>query len=57
MEKDPVCGMEVKVFSKAESYNYKGKIYYFCTTMCKKQFEKDPEKYISEDDTDEHTKH
>jgi len=25
MERDPVCGMEVKDFSKAESYNYKGK--------------------------------
>ncbi len=57
MERDPVCGMEIKDFSKAESYNYKGKIYYFCTALCKIQFEQDPEKYISEDDTDEHTKH
>ena len=57
MERDPVCGMEVSDTSNAESYEYKGKIYYFCTTLCKIQFEQDPEKYISEDNTDEHTKH
>jgi len=57
MEKDPVCGMEVKDTSNAEFYEYKGKIYYFCTTLCKIQFEQDPDKYISKDNTDEHIHH
>ncbi len=57
MEKDPVCGMEVADTSNAESYEYKGKTYYFCTTLCKIQFEHDPEKYIIKDNEDDHTKH
>ena len=54
MEKDPVCGMEVADTSDTEQYKYKGKTYYFCTALCKIQFEHDPEKYIIEYD---HTKH
>jgi YHS domain-containing protein len=57
MEKDPVCGMEVADTSDTEQYKYKGKTYYFCTALCKIQFEHDPEKYIIEDDKDDHTKH
>lgn len=25
---------------------YKGKIYYFCSGICKKEFERDPEHYL-----------
>lgn len=56
MEKDPVCGMEVTDASNDETYEYKGKIYYFCTTLCKIQFENDPEKYVKDDkDKEDHT--
>ncbi|BAB66798.1 putative copper-binding protein CopT [Sulfurisphaera tokodaii str. 7] len=44
---DPVCGMEVNESSPYKTM-YKGKIYYFCSSMCKKAFEKDPEKYLRE---------
>jgi len=54
---DPVCGMEVTDTSNAESYEYKGKTYYFCTTLCKIQFEHNPKKYINKDNRDDHTKH
>lgn len=54
---DPVCGMEIKDISKAEKMEYKGKTYYFCTTLCKIQFEHDPEKYIKKDDGNEHHNH
>lgn len=57
MEKDPVCGMDIKDFSKAESHNYKGKIYYFCTTLCRIQFEQDPEKYLNKVQKDDHKNH
>ncbi len=54
---DPVCGMEIKDISNAEKLDYKGKPYYFCSNLCKIQFEQDPEKYIKKDDEDEHTHH
>ena len=54
---DPVCGMEIKDISNAEKLDYKDKSYYFCSDLCKIQFEQDPEKYIKKDDADEHTHH
>jgi YHS domain-containing protein len=47
MEIDPVCGMEVSPESAAATYEYKGKMYFFCAPGCKAAFEKDPEKYLS----------
>lgn len=46
MEKDPVCGMMVEPATAAASYEYEGKMYYFCAVGCKVAFEKDPEKYL-----------
>lgn len=54
---DPVCGMEIKEIFKAEKLEYKGKTYYFCSTLCKIQFEKEPEKYIKKDDGNENHHH
>lgn len=56
MTQDPVCGMEIKDISKAEKTDYKGKTYYFCSTLCKIQFEQDPAKYVEKED-DEHMGH
>jgi len=39
----PVCGIEVK--EKKSGYEYKGKIYFFCSDSCKAKFKKSPEKY------------
>jgi Cu+-exporting ATPase len=46
MEKDPVCGMEVDTKTAVAKSEYKGKTYYFCAPGCKKDFDKDPEKYL-----------
>ncbi|WP_191118761.1 YHS domain-containing protein [Infirmifilum uzonense] len=45
-EIDIVCGMQVN--SKKAKYKtiYKGKIYYFCSSACKRAFASNPEYYI-----------
>lgn len=57
MVHDPVCGMEIKDISKAEKLDYNGKTYYFCSRLCKVQFEQEPEKYVKKNDEDEHKHH
>lgn len=47
--KDLVCNMEVGDTKKAPSEEYKGKVYYFCSEHCKKEFKKDPASYISKE--------
>jgi Cu+-exporting ATPase len=42
---DPVCGMEVTPETAAESAEYEGQIFYFCSSSCCEQFENNPEKY------------
>jgi YHS domain-containing protein len=46
MEKDPVCGMTVDPKTAAGKSEYQGKTFYFCSLGCKKEFDKDPEKYL-----------
>jgi YHS domain-containing protein len=46
MAKDPVCGMNVDENKAAGTAVHNGKTYYFCSTGCKAQFEKQPEKYV-----------
>ena len=45
---DPVCGMEVEPAQAAGQSEYKGQTYYFCAPGCKRQFDKDPERYVSQ---------
>ena len=56
MEREIVCGMEIKDTLTAPSIEYKSKTYYFCTNLCKIQFEQNPEKYLERDESkpDEH---
>ncbi len=49
MAKDPVCGMEVSVEDAAGETVYKGNTYYFCAPACKKDFDKEPERYVVND--------
>ena len=44
--KDPVCGMDVTPETAEATFEYKGKTYYFCSPGCKRDFEKDPERYL-----------
>ncbi len=46
MARDPVCGMQVDEKKSAGSSQYKGQTYHFCSTSCKGQFEKDPDKFL-----------
>ncbi len=49
MVKDLVCGMMVNTTSPPARSTYKGKEYFFCSTLCKIEFDKDPEKYIQQE--------
>ena len=44
---DLVCGMEIDPKTAAGKSEYQGQTYYFCSTGCKKDFDKDPQKYIT----------
>lgn len=57
METDPVCGMQVDPKTAAGQSEYDGKTYYFCSDHCKKQFDKDPKRYVSKDDEHAHHAH
>ena len=44
--KDLVCGMTLDKDQAAATAEYQGHAYYFCTSGCKAEFEKDPKKYV-----------
>jgi YHS domain-containing protein len=48
MEIDPVCEMMVDPKTAAGKSDYLGKTYYFCSPGCKKDFDKEPQKYVKE---------
>ena len=43
---DPVCGMDVDVATAKHTSEYRGSQYYFCSLMCRKAFEDEPERYL-----------
>ncbi|MDP8969143.1 MAG: YHS domain-containing protein [Actinomycetota bacterium] len=43
---DPVCGMTIEEDDAADSSEYQGHDYYFCSTTCKERFDGDPEAYL-----------
>jgi len=45
MALDVVCGMQVDEKTAKWKSAYKGRTYYFCAPACKKEFDKNPEKY------------
>jgi P-type Cu+ transporter len=46
--KDPVCKMNVEPGSGKEKTEYKGETYHFCSNDCKKEFDKQPDRYTKE---------
>lgn len=44
-EKDVVCGMEVDPKTASASMQHEGRTYYFCSSSCKANFGKEPQKY------------
>jgi Cu+-exporting ATPase len=45
---DPVCGMTIEEKDAVGTSTYKGTTYYFCSEVCKENFDKDPEAFIGE---------
>jgi len=45
---DPVCKMQVDESKSKITSEYKGKKYYFCAPGCKRAFDQNPEKYLTE---------
>lgn len=52
--KDPVCGMEVTYENAQARSEHNGHTYYFCSLGCKEQFDRNPEQYITQDETVHH---
>lgn len=50
MAKDPVCGMDVDEKKVTQRSVYNGKIYYFCSATCKKEFDKEPQKFTKKEE-------
>jgi YHS domain-containing protein len=44
--KDPVCGMVIDSEAAAGSSTYEEQVYYFCSTECKREFDRNPKKYV-----------
>jgi YHS domain-containing protein len=49
---DPVCGMEVNESRAEYETTYKVRKFYFCSAVCKEEFDRDPDAYMYAD-TDE----
>ena len=47
MVTDPVCGMQVDPNRATAKFVYQGQAYYFCSTLCKQMFDREPEKYLN----------
>jgi YHS domain-containing protein len=57
MEKDPVCGMDVDPNTAAGKSEYNGQTYYFCSPGCKRDFDKEPDKYVGNTQTQQGRHH
>lgn len=52
MEKDPVCGNEIKQPENILIVVYENRSYTFCSEMCKIKFLMYPDKYIDKNNAD-----
>jgi len=43
---DPVCKMEIDPKTAAGKSDFNGQTYYFCSMGCKREFDKDPGRFI-----------
>jgi YHS domain-containing protein len=46
MVRDPVCNMEIDEKKAVGASEHEGVTYYFCSPVCKDEFDKDPGKYV-----------
>jgi YHS domain-containing protein len=52
--KDPVCGMELTYETAQARSEYNGQTYYFDSLECKETFDKNPEKYATQEQEHRH---
>jgi len=57
MAKDPVCGMNVDEKTAAHKSIHANNVYYFRSTACQNEFNKNPEKYLQKDSASRHASH
>ncbi|HEU5381920.1 MAG TPA: XdhC family protein [Ktedonobacteraceae bacterium] len=43
---DPVCGMTVEIAHTRHTSAYQGRTFYFCCPACKREFEREPERFL-----------
>jgi Cu+-exporting ATPase len=48
MDRDPVCGMELRPGQEEASFTFQGTTYHFCSQECCKKFQADPKRYLKE---------
>src|SRR5262249_38097487 len=48
---DPVCGMTVSPATAADSFEYHGTVYHFCSRSCFEKFKAEPERYLHTGDS------
>jgi YHS domain-containing protein len=46
MSTDPVCKMQVDESKAAGKSEHNGKTYYFCSGVCKRKFDQNPQQYV-----------
>jgi YHS domain-containing protein len=44
---DPVCGMKTDRSGAFSAFDARGKSYYFCSSTCRDEFQKNPERYAA----------
>ena len=49
---DPVCGMRLWPYEVAETVAYHGKVYHFCSALCRHLFEGAPRDYLGRQRTE-----
>ena len=55
MAEDPVCGMDVDEKTARFKSEHMGKTYYFCDQACKTVFDKNPMRFM--DEQEKHSEH
>lgn len=45
---DPVCDMQIEKADAVGQSDYEGRIYYFCSPVCKEQFDANPTRFTGE---------
>lgn len=50
--KDLVCGMEFDEDTASGTFEYNGKIYYFCSLGCKEKFAREPDWFADHEESE-----